>query len=365
MGLPISTVVNVSVTISPAAPPKQGFGTPGLVTDELDLLGAIQVPRIRFYGSISEIAVDWATTSETYKSALAYFSQSPSPVTFSTISQDSVGGESEVDALSAAELASPNWYGVLLLAATRDTQVQLDVAAWTEARTKVFSTVTENLLTLTLGDVANNAYALFNSNYTRTMCIFSSNAGEYADSAALGKALTTNFNAPDSVITLKFKSLAGISTEDIDTGDKASLDEKRCNVFANVGGANMFMEGYMSSQLFFDERHSVDWLTGEIQSNVFGFLVTRTTKVPYTDKGTATIEQQVVRALDAGVSNGMLAPGETSIGEFLGTGYKVIVQKVADVSASDKAARIAPAVTFTALLAGALHFIQINGTVER
>ena len=365
MALPISSVVNVSVSISPTVPPKQGFGTAALVTDENTVLGAIQVQRVVFYGSITEVAVDWATSTDTYKSANAYFAQNPSPVQFATIKQDSLGGESEVDALAAAELFSSGWYGILLLPSVRDTAEQINVGVWAEARTKIFSAATENPLTLTIGDVTSNAALAAAQGLTRTSMAYSGTSGEFIDAAVLGKAFTTNFSAPDSVITLKFKDLATITTEDINSNEKKGLDEKRCNALVSIAGASIFAEGYMSSQLFFDERHSVDWLVGEIESNVFGYLVSRTTKVPLTDRGGAAIEQQVTRALDAAVNNGMLAPGEDSNNVFLPNGYQVTVQRVADMNPTDIANRIGSTINFVALLAGAMHFIQITGTVER
>lgn len=363
MSLPISSIVNVSVSIAPTVPPKQGFGTAAVVTDEDVIAGGLQPNRIQFYGSIQEVAIDYATTTETYKVAQSYFGQNPSPRIFATISQGIA--ETEVQALSAAELVSNSWYGILLLKDRRDVQATLDVAAWAEARTKVFAIATNNILTLTIGDVTSHAYLLFNGNYSRTSCVYSSTIDEYPDAAMLGKAFTTNFSAPNSVITLKFKSLAGITTETVNTSQKSGLDEKRCNVLTSVAGASMFTEGYMSSQLFFDERHGVDWLVGEIESNVFSYLLSRTTKVPLTDKGGASIQQQVIRALDSAVSNGLLGGGETSAGDQLPLGYSVSVQKVADMAPADKANRIAPTVSFVALLAGAVHFVQINGTVER
>jgi len=367
MSLPISSVVTVSVSISPAVPPKRGFGVASVVTNENDNLGAIQVARMRFYSSITEVAVDWPTISETYLCANAYFAQNPSPTRFATISQDSIGGETEVDALTAAELFSSDWYGVLLLNTVRDTTVQTDVAAWTEARTKIFSASTNDLLTLTQGDLTSMAALLFAANYTRTICTYASlaNSAEYPDAAILGKAFTTNFSAPDSVITLKFKSISSITTETINTTQKAALDEKRANILTDVAGASMYTEGWMSSQLFFDERHAVDWLVGEIESNVFGFLISQNTKVPLTDKGGAAIEQQVARALDAALNNGMLGSGTDSTGAFLATGYSIAVQKVVDMNPVDKSNRIAPSVSFVALLAGAMHFVQIDGSVER
>jgi len=121
----------------------------------------------------------------------------------------------------------------------------------------------------------------------------------------------------------------------------------------------------MASGVFFDEVHGIDWLQNAVETNVFGYLLTRTTKVPYTNKGVAAIEQQVISALDEAVNNGLIAPGETIDGEFLPNGYKTTVIPVEDINQSDKEARHYPGLSFTVLGAGAIHSVQINGIFER
>jgi hypothetical protein len=41
----------------------------------------------------------------------------------------------------------------------------------------------------------------------------------------------------------------------------------------------------------------------------------------------------------------------------------VFVPRAIDIPANDKANRILPDVTFTAILAGAVHSVQVNGTL--
>lgn len=487
MSLPISTIVDVNVVISPSLPSKKGFGVAGIVSNEIDNDGGQQSQRVVYFGSISEVADKWPLASETYLMAQSYFSQSPAPDQLAILAHYSAGSnaflfggdapeinmaiwnaeatgsfnatidatsvdvtgidttgaadldavasivetalqaadaafaaalvawnsdelrfeidsgvadgainflqvaasgndisglldmtssgtavlqqgtpvETVVDALTAAELFNDNWYGVLILPIHVDTDEVLNVAAWAEARTKIFSSKTNDPTTLQLGTVDNNAYKLNNSGYTRSDCNYSGDPASKIDAAVLGRAFTVDFGVPDSVITLKFKPLSGIPTEQITTGQKAGLDEKRCNALINIAGQSMYAEGFMSSSLFFDERHGVDWLVGEIESNVFNYLISRATKVPLTDKGASSIQQQVIRALDSAVSNGLLATGTTSDGVFLPNGYETSVVKVADMNQVDRANRNAPPISFTALLAGATHFVQINGTVER
>jgi hypothetical protein len=180
----------------------------------------------------------------------------------------------------------------------------------------------------------------------------------------MGRAATVNFSADNSTITLKFKQLPGITFEKLSTAEKAALDGKKGNAYISVGGVNMYAESFMASGTFLDEVHGVDWLQSQIESNVFTRLYAAATKVPYTDKGAAQLEQQVRDALAQGVRNGLLAPGENSEGDFLAEGYITSVVPVADVPPADKSNRKGPTISFTAILAGAIHSIEINGVVE-
>ena len=79
----------------------------------------------------------------------------------------------------------------------------------------------------------------------------------------------------------------------------------------------------------------------------------------------ASVEQQLIKALDEAVRNGLAAPGTTIDGEFLEKGYKTYTVPVADVNQSDKEARFYGGLSFTLLGAGAIHKVQVNGTFER
>jgi len=489
MSLPISSIVDVSVSITPAAPPKTGYGIAAIVSSELLLGNVTPTDRITYFNSLTEVAALYSIETEVYISAQTYFSQSPSPdtaaiiaqflsptkailysgtsvdnsinvwqaindgyfsitisgvagdvgpvdfstalsmsdvavqietalqsadassgftvatvtfdaqanrfiftsgdvgasITFTTAgltgtdisplmqTESTQGGqidlghgpETALDALISADQFDQNWYGILLLKTERDSQLIEDISAWAEANNKTFATVSHNPNSIVLNNEDNIIARLNGSGFTRTIANYSSKLDEYLDAAVLGKAFTVDFNAPESVITLKFKAFAGITAETLSSGQKSALDQKRGNAYITVGGADMYAEGYMSSQLFFDERHGVDWLVGELGYTAFVYLLTRTTKVPLTDAGSASTLQQIIRVLDSARRNGLIAAGNTSEGEFLANGYKVTVGSVADLSADDKQNRVAPPIIFVALLAGATHFIEIRGVLER
>lgn len=493
MGIPVSSVVSVSIAIGATFPARKGFGILNIVTAETGAIGVAE--RIRSYQNLDGVTADWAASSEVVKAATAYFGQQPKPtalkvstrypsavsaqlrggavvedvdnlalftpitdgsftisidgaseditgLNFSTdtdlgdvaatvqtalqavatggyvaatcthdgnrffINSGTTGETSTVSfltvtgtgtdvssllemqqgegtktngleaetitaSLNAIQNIDPDWYGLIFTKEIRDGFVvnaedAVEAAAdWCEARVKVFGNTSNDLDALdsvTSNDILSVLKA---KNLRRTISTYSSSPKQYPSASVLGRAFTVNFNQPNSTITLKFKQGPGITVEQLTQNEKAVLDDKRGNAFILVGQSDMYSESKMANNTFFDEVHGIDWLENAIQTNVFGYLLTRTTKVPYTDKGTAALGQQVTNALDEAVRNGLIAPGETIDGDFLGNGYRVTTIPVADINQSDKEARLYPGLSFVVLGAGAIHGAQINGTFER
>ncbi len=287
------------------------------------------------------------------------------------IKADGIVGETITASLDAIQNVNTDWYGLVFTKEIRDAAIVNTedavkaAAAWTEARVKIFGNTSNDLDVLdsvTTNDIASELKTL---NYRRVMTTFSSFVNEYPSTSILGRAFTVNFSQANSTITLKFKQMPGITVEALTQNEKTVLDSKNANALITVGASDMFAESFMANGVFFDEVHGVDFLQNAIETNVFGYLLTRPTKVPYTDKGTAAIEQQVIKALDESVQNGLIAPGTTIDGEFLPNGYKTTLIPVADVNPSDKTARDYPGLSFVVIGAGAIHGAQINGVFER
>jgi len=488
MSIPVSTVVNVSITVGAQFPPRAGFGTLCVVTNEAGPLTTAN--RIKLYATIDEVAEDWNATDEAYKAANAFFSQNPRPVTLKiarrfesaqggslqgvplvyapsavadgafTISVDGdeqeitgldfsgdtsladqaatieaglqaigtggysaatvsvvnsalvvtsgttgatssvstataptggtdvsglfgltseagaivgtgVDAEDITTALNAIQDEDGDWYGLVFTKEVRDAAIVnaenavVAAADWCEARVKVFGNTTNNPATLFSVVTTDIASVLKAGSYRRTITTYSSTPSQYPSASLLGRAFTVNFSQVNSTITLKFKQLPGITVERLTSSQKAVLDNKNANALVEVGASIMFAESYMANGSFLDELHGLDWLTNAIETNVFGYLLTRPTKVPYTDKGVAALEQQVIKALDEAVANGFVAPGTTIDGEFLPLGYKTTTVPVANVNQSDKEARHYPGLAFVIIGAGAIHSVQINGILER
>lgn len=284
-----------------------------------------------------------------------------------------IDAETVSSALSAIDNIDPDWYGFAFTSEFRDDyefgpegleEGVLDAAAWADARTKVFFNTTNDLDvydSVQTNDIGSQLQAL---NSDRTLTVISSSLTAHPAISIAGRAFTVDFNQPDSTITLKFKQGPGVFTETINSNQKSVMDSKNVNAFIDVGGNQMFAEGVMASGKFFDTIHGVDWLASFIQTEVFAYLYSSTTKAPGTDKGISGVEQRVIKALDQARSNGLIAPGVDVNGDFLAQGYKVTVIPKADLPSSEVDNREFNAISFVALGAGAIHGTQISGTFE-
>lgn len=210
--------------------------------------------------------------------------------------------------------------------------------------------------------------------YGRTFWQYSSSS-PYAVASIFGRAFTTNFNANNSMITLKFKTEPGVIPETITETQASAIDAKHGNVFVNYNnGAAIIQQGVMSNGTFFDERQGTDWLQNAVQTALFNLLYTSPSKIPQTDPGINQLVTVAEAALDQGVTNGLIAPGiwssslqfgSLTTGRALTKGYYVYAPPVASQSQADREARKAPALQCAIKLAGAVHSANLAINVNR
>ena len=212
MTLPVSSVVNVSISLAALAAGPRSFGSLLILGTTTGVIATIE--RMREYSGIDAVAEDYSVDDPEYKAALAYFGQSPKPRTLYIGYWDKTGSES-VQAAVAECLQSLKWYGLSIAADLTDIEVDA-VAALIEASDPVrkFGYTTQQEDSLSATSTTDTAYKLKNKNYRRTFVIFSSD-NPYAAASVFGRAFSVNFMGTNTTITLKFKQLPGIAAEDL------------------------------------------------------------------------------------------------------------------------------------------------------
>jgi len=265
-----------------------------------------------------------------------------------------VANNGPVEDLIAARDEDDDWY---FLCDTTHTPLQVTlVSAYIETIIKLYAYQTsdanskdETESSLTPGIIGD----LKLQNYDRTFGLWvpAAELVDYKIAAWVGLMAPKD---PGSA-TWKFKEGNAISANKFTSAEKKNIQDKNGNIYIPIAGFNMFEEGVVASGEYIDIMRGTDWIQARIQENVFGLLVS-SDKVPYTDGGIESIGLQVEEVLDRAVDRLILVGGED--------GPIVTVPKRADTSKADRAARFLRDVKFTGNYAGAIHKVQIDGTLS-
>lgn len=217
------------------------------------------------------------------------------------------------------------------------------------------------------------AYLMSQLKYKRS-CVQYSSQNAYAASSLLGRALTVDYNANQSVITLMYKQEPGIVAETLTETQLDALEAKNANAFVNYNNDTAIIEpGVMASGDYIDIITGTDWLAVAVQSAVYNLLYTSPTKIPQTDAGNNQIVNTITKVLSRAVTNGLLAPGvwdaagfgALNEGDFLSKGFYVYAPPIASQSAADRAARKSVTIQVAAKLAGAVQTVNVIINVNR
>lgn len=373
MTLPVSNVVNVSVSLAALAAGPRSFGSLLILGTTSGVIDTIE--RMRQYSNITEVGEDYGVDDPEYKAALTYFSQYPKPRTLYIGYWHKEGADAETaQQVVQACLQSLKWYG-LVIASDLTEQQALDVAALIEAAdpSRLFGYTSQDENCLSATDTTSIPYKLKQKKFRRTFTLFSSD-NAYAAASMFGRAFTVNFMGTNTTITLKFMQLPSINEEDLKTPEAKALAAINCNVFAGYNnGTAILQEGVMTDGTFFDEIHGLDWFQNHLETSLWNLYYTSTTKIPQTGAGVNRQCGVLESACEQGVTNGLLGPGRWNgdsfgvleTGDYLTKAYYVFANSLDDQPQSEREARKSPVFQIAIKLAGAIHFSDVLVAVNR
>lgn len=370
--IPTSKVVRVSLSVESTYNTANPFAV-GLILTDVSPTNTSNTNTISYYSDLTAVAADWASTTQAYKACKAFFNQSPRPDNVAIASIKS--GETITEALDRINGFNSVWYGLTLAVGTGfATAAEIQEAAeWANPSKKALFYTTNDTDCLDASVTTDIASLLYAAGYDYAFGQYDDNDA-YASVSAMARILSVNYDMKDATITLKFKKEPGVTPVSITETQRLALVGKKLNCYAYFGDDNaMLAEGVVSSGRFLDEVIGLDWFKKKLQDQIFGFLYTRTTKVPQTDRGMALLVQQADIACQAAVNCGLIAPGtwngsdlgEVKTGDFLPKGYYIYANKLSSQSQSDRAARIAPPLQLLIKGAGAIHSVDVAVTFEQ
>lgn len=252
-------------------------------------------------------------------------------------------------ATDLAEIAAidSDWY---FLGIDSNSEAEINAAAaWMETRRGIALFNSGDYGILDPVSITDIAYDLFASSYARSALIFNRSTDHYAGLDWVGETAPAD---PGS-LTWAFKTL-NAPVDQLVAGDRTAMKAKNCNFFWSVAGRNIAFPGKTASGEYIDVTHFVDWLTTRMEERLF-LILANNPKLPYTNPAVQTVIGEVYAQLYDGIAVGGLASDPVPI---------VTAPDVRSVSAVTKANRILPDINFRATLAGAVHEIEVQGTIS-
>ena len=242
-----------------------------------------------------------------------------------------------------------DFYGVGLDSESEAQVLALAALVETERKLYIPSTVDTEVKTSATTDQGSDLEA---AGYARTGLLFASHTNQYAGLRWLGQMLPKD---PGSA-TFAYKTLAGNTVSVLTAAEEGYLNAKTVNHYTSVGGVSVTQKGYSSSGEFLDITWGVDWFHARLQERFWSLLVNNE-KIPFEVMGELA-RAEILAQLEEGRKKGVIASDTDD------TPWVVSIPAVADISSVDRAARLFSGIEFSAYLAGAVHTLEIQGTLS-
>ena len=340
------TDVQVTITLETRGITQRGFGLPLVLSTE-------KTQAYTLYRSLSDVADDFISTTETYKMAAAIFSQSPRPVEIAILGIDSTVPSELTDGLDAAINAGNDGF-YFVLSHNQTPAIQDALSSWTAAAGRLYFTSTSDV-----------AYPGTKEN-NRMAVVVHSDPTSYPCAAWVGQCAP---QLPGS-INWKFRVLNGIPESTLTNTEINTVLTGNGNVVKRQGGVLHTANGTCTDGTFIDIIRTLDFIEARTKENIFARLI-NSKKIPFDNTGIATVVEGVNEALQTAFNNGAIAqvnpaelegrqptPDEEGI---LVPGFIVTAPDRSEVPMNDRANRILPNVNFVAIISGAINEVRVFG----
>lgn len=305
----------------------------------------------------------FTTDSPAYEAATVAFSQSPAPSELYFCVPKWKDGEKdqgyeELTLTLARANEEVSFYGFHITAFCSDGDREASVE-WAEANEKLFG----------FEWTGDDVFPLKNTSYYRSFAVYCGDAdgygdGDYPDENCYSALawMAKCFGYDPGTETWNLKECAAIVPSRLSASKKKELESQNINMFLRYAGANCFIGGKTLAGEWIDVIRFRDWIKNEIQIRIFNVLKVNR-KVPFTDAGIGLIEGTMDATLKDGQDIGGIAPTEYDDDGNPIYGYTISVPKAADLTEADRKSRKLTKCKWSARLAGAIHAVEISGTL--
>jgi len=339
--------INITMNTSPLS--TKGFALP-LVLGSRET-GGDDEALIETYGEYSSpeemIEAGFRVDDDEYKMACLMFAQSPRPSVVAVYCRDSESGINEV--LAELVLTHNDWYALLIT--ERDKESLAEAGDFAMSHEKMFFGCTTDLT------------ALEGRNNKREVYLIHDKADRFYEAAWVGMCLPK----PIGSITWKFKAPTGVLPADYSTTELREIRTNRGQTFTKRSGVIYANEGITTGNEYIDNMMSRDYVKARLEESLFNLEI-KSDKVSFDGDGLTLIEAALIEVFDNCGEAKIIAKVEneedakkSDKGKYM---YKVSVPERSSVPEVDRANRRLPGVKFSFTVAGAVHSMDVEGTIE-
>lgn len=374
MSFPIGLLIPINTRIAPAGLSTANFGSAMLFADNSELPSGFTEDTFRTYYSVSELAADFATTTETYKAGSKFLGGTPaSPLlrVWATNDADTAIGDTLAKAYDA------QWFFYALF--TKDVlAVQADVlaiAAWAEANSVMFpnSQTGTAATAIRTASVTNDICSQLNTLGYRFAFTVSHATDPYAAYALIKHQVAVNYSAANAAIDLEYKKSPGVAAEDLTGTVQNTLVAKRCAFYSVLDESGQTDSGrwlqtwsHSSYGESINDVVDIAAFVNYLRVGLYNIMANQTTKLPQTPVGQAALigrAQQVGRQF---ILNNVLGPRnytspDTGLDAYT-EGFEVLTKAtdILDLSDADRAARKSAPINMRIFKSGSIRIVEVT-----
>lgn len=329
----------------------------------------VEIPTVGVYNSLNKITeLGFLATGDGADpvgvAARVAYSQSPRPhEVYVAVVGKTVGEEGEVTAMKAVDvlneaLATNGWYCICPVG-LEDSEVA-EIIQWTETQNKICGYIDDDpeAPIVTTG-LYLRSYGVYPKVTEDQLWNDVPAENKYGMAVAMA-AKAMHYHAGEE--TWALKALAAVTPSKLSSNFINKLTKANLSYVLTVASKNVTMGGKTNYGEWIDVIRFRDWLQNDMQVRVVNLLIVNP-KIPYTDNGIGLVENQMLASLKDGQKFGGIAPTEYDADGNANQGYVTSVPLASELTSSQKASRVLENCKFSARLAGAIHLVEISGSL--
>lgn len=370
-----SNIINIVTRISPQGLSFANFSKAMLFAPEAELPVGFAVNTFRTYQSLSDLAVDFADTTETYKAAQRFMAMIPTPREINVFARSNVtDSDTIIETLNiAANLTWWYWSMFTVDVYNDEASVKL-IADWLDSNGRFAfncSTAADIRDPVDTTDIASE----LTTTGQRHIATFSHATDPYAGHALIAWFSSVNYSIPGSTITGEFKKLPGVAAESLTGTEYGAMrqDTKKAVFYTVVdlqgsSDAGRVINSWTHSAFgeYIDDVVNLDAFVNDLRVTVYNALANQPSKLPQTPPGQAVLLAAAQETCERYIANGYLGPRnwtnpDNGQEEFT-QGYEILTkpEDILDISDSERGERKSAPIRLRVFRAGAIHAVDIQ-----